>query len=236
MNLPDSGFDVLSAVAIANEWLIDWTRELRHYSGVRSVNQSSDMRFFDSQEVNVGSYVEAEIPTGETLAWALGLTWDGSEWEIDAYVSRSHRDGDRPLLRVAELRGTNSREFISALGETVKRLIEADVSAVEPALGVHGDVRVGCEIVKWIADEPIPGWVEARLTDAHGKTLVFHDKPPIFELAPVTKLTKFPVPGQLRCEVLGRQVEGARMIVNVRAVDVDSDGEARLDVDSGQLF
>ena len=32
-----------------------------------------------------------------------------------------------------------------------------------------------------MSDEPFPGWVEIRLTDAEGSTHAFFDKPPVFE-------------------------------------------------------
>jgi len=35
--------------------------------------------------------------------------------------------------------------------------------------------------VRWVSDEPFPGWVEVHLALADGSAAVFNDKPPIFE-------------------------------------------------------
>lgn len=53
-----------------------------------------------------------------------------------------------------------------------------------------------CQVVRWVRDEPNPGWVEVQFTDAHGEVWHFFDKPPIFERAdgaPLTRATSYPV-------------------------------------------
>lgn len=51
-------------------------------------------------------------------------------------------------------------------------------------------------VVRWVSDEPQPGWVEAKFIDAAGETWTFFDKPPIFEApgtVPLTASTDYPV-------------------------------------------
>jgi|SRR5947209_4076629 len=60
-------------------------------------------------------------------------------------------------------------------------------------------VLILMEIVRWVSDEPFPGLVEARLTDAHGRTWTFIDKHPMFDArgqlsATVTYPVHLPVP------------------------------------------
>jgi hypothetical protein len=37
---------------------------------------------------------------------------------------------------------------------------------------------VACQVVRWVADEPRPGLVEAQLTDSDGRVWSFTDKEP----------------------------------------------------------
>lgn len=65
-----------------------------------------------------------------------------------------------------------------------------------------------CEATRWALDDDDdfwPGWVEVRLTDAHGRQWVFFDKPPIFgggdALGP--KAT-YPIAVTIDCVILRR--------------------------------
>jgi hypothetical protein len=95
-----------------------------------------------------------------------------------------------------------------------------------------------CELTRWLADEPQPGLVEARMTDASGRTWLFVDKPPIFTNQVISPATAFPVAAGIRCEVAGRyQRDDGQAVVEVTTVDVDSvDGRHRFSVNADQLF
>jgi len=79
---------------------------------------------------------------------------------------------------------------------------------------------LNCEILRWVSDEPQPGIVEARFTDAAGKSWVLFDKSAIFTAEAINGGSAYPRPGIVRCEVLNRRrsVSG-REIVRVRAID-----------------
>ncbi|MDP9282469.1 MAG: hypothetical protein M3P38_10280 [Chloroflexota bacterium] len=98
---------------------------------------------------------------------------------------------------------------------------------------------VRCQVARWVSSKPIPGVVEARLTDIHGKTWLFRDKAPVFSTHPLTAKTALPVTGELRCEVIERGEQGeqrGRTIVSIRTLDVDSDGHDRFDVDAADVL
>ncbi|WP_171075354.1 hypothetical protein [Nonomuraea basaltis] len=68
-------------------------------------------------------------------------------------------------------------------------------------------VTLRCQVVRWVSDEPQPGWVEARFTDAHGRRWTFFDKPPIFENeAELTPEASYPQEAGLACVVTGTQI------------------------------
>ena len=69
-------------------------------------------------------------------------------------------------------------------------------------------VEVRCQIIRWVADEPFPGLVEARLIDIDGRSWTFIDKDPIFSKVGLSRGTKFPVDGAIRCELVKRDVLG----------------------------
>jgi hypothetical protein len=90
---------------------------------------------------------------------------------------------------------------------------------------------VGCQIVRWVADKPQPGWVEVSLVDASGREWLFFDKPPIFSdqaLGPGSRL----VAGAMRCRVLSEQGK----LLEVELLDTESeDGTTRFLVWADQL-
>lgn len=95
------------------------------------------------------------------------------------------------------------------------------------------DATLLCEAVRWVSDEPFPGWVEVVLTDADGHVCRFLDKPPIFESAgQITKESAFPVAAGLRVTVVE---DGDPAVVVTRDVDSD-EGESRFRVPAAALI
>ncbi|MCR8577523.1 hypothetical protein [Streptomyces sp. Isolate_219] len=64
-------------------------------------------------------------------------------------------------------------------------------------------VFLSCEAVRWVDDEPQPGLVEVRFTDAHQQQWAFIDKWPVFtdgdDLAPDAH---YPVEVVILCDIL----------------------------------
>ncbi|MEJ8652620.1 hypothetical protein WKI65_32240 [Streptomyces sp. MS1.AVA.3] len=64
-------------------------------------------------------------------------------------------------------------------------------------------VFLSCEAVRWVDDEPQPGLVEVRFTDAHQQQWAFIDKWPVFtdgdDLAPDAH---YPVEVAILCDIL----------------------------------
>lgn len=87
---------------------------------------------------------------------------------------------------------------------------------------------VACQVIRWVADEPQPGLVEAQLIDADGQLWSFIDKEPIFSSGYLGPNARFPIPGAIRCQVTGRETgaDGQEVIVidTGRPDGVDSDG------------
>ncbi|MEV8375281.1 hypothetical protein AB0P21_21280 [Kribbella sp. NPDC056861] len=60
-----------------------------------------------------------------------------------------------------------------------------------------------CEAVRWVSDEPFPGWIEVTFTDADGQLWSVFDKPPVFDSSvELMRDAPFPVAAELTCEVL----------------------------------
>ncbi|OKI21518.1 hypothetical protein A6A25_09480 [Saccharothrix sp. CB00851] len=59
--------------------------------------------------------------------------------------------------------------------------------------------------VRWVSDEPFPGWVEVQLTDVHGVAWSLFDKPTVFDDEDrLRNHTAYPVDVDVPCEVVGR--------------------------------
>lgn len=83
---------------------------------------------------------------------------------------------------------------------------------------------VRCEVVRWVADEPQPGWVEASFIDAQGQRWSFLDKPPVFG-ADIHRGSELPVPAMIRCEIVASRRDSREAeVLEVRLLDgIESD-------------
>jgi hypothetical protein len=94
-------------------------------------------------------------------------------------------------------------------------------------------VGVQVQIVRY-ADDSNPGWVECRLSDAHGREWLFVEKAPIVTDVGLTAASKYPQPGIIDCQVVGRRQADRREVV---AIDTErpwhveaTTGETRFEV------
>jgi hypothetical protein len=79
---------------------------------------------------------------------------------------------------------------------------------------------VRCEVVRWLSDEPQPGWVEASIVDAQGRRWSFFDKPAIFSDEGIGPSSEFPLPGVIRCEIVSPNPgDGGVEVVEIRLHD-----------------
>lgn len=62
-------------------------------------------------------------------------------------------------------------------------------------------VEVRVDIVRFVTDGPIPGFVECLLVDSSGRGHLFVDKVPIFSQDDLTERSNYPCDGSLAAEV-----------------------------------
>jgi hypothetical protein len=95
---------------------------------------------------------------------------------------------------------------------------------------------VRCDVVRWVADNPRPGWVEAHLTDAKGRRWLFFEKPPVFGTG-LDRSSHFPVPAAIPCEVVSDGGELEAGLVEIRLLDgvQAQDGTVRFLVRADQV-
>lgn len=80
---------------------------------------------------------------------------------------------------------------------------------------------VACQVVRWVADDPQPGFVEAELVDCDGRSWLFRDKVSIFG-AELNPESEYPLSASIRCEVLEREtVAGGGEVVTISTVRPD---------------
>ncbi|MEV6551779.1 hypothetical protein AB0M57_24125 [Streptomyces sp. NPDC051597] len=69
-----------------------------------------------------------------------------------------------------------------------------------------GMTSLRCEATRWAVeydDGTYPGFVEVRLTDAHGRQWIFFDKPPIFDdWDALTPEAAYPIAVTMICEIV----------------------------------
>ena len=80
------------------------------------------------------------------------------------------------------------------------------------------------QIVEFLSSDQ-PGFVAATLTDIDGVVHTFHDKVPVFTVAPIDAGTQLPVSGLLDCTVLETFSRDGRELVRIdteKPFDVES--------------
>ncbi|MGW8359032.1 hypothetical protein ACWGK1_00425 [Streptomyces wedmorensis] len=63
-------------------------------------------------------------------------------------------------------------------------------------------VFLRCEAVRWVDDEPQPGLVEVRFTDAHHQRWAFIDKWPVFSSEDLHPDSGYPLEAEILCDIL----------------------------------
>ena len=101
-------------------------------------------------------------------------------------------------------------------------------------------VTVSCAAVRWLSDEPQPGWVEYQLTDADGVTWSFFDKPIHGGWEAMGPTANYPIPSSFDCEIVRRETndQGDALIVistlNPNGLET-SDGRSEFRVRPSQI-
>lgn len=84
-------------------------------------------------------------------------------------------------------------------------------------------------MVRWVADGPQPGLVEAQLVDAEGRRWSFIDKASVFSADTILASSTFPVAAAIRCEIVDTEAtpdDGIVVVITTERPDsVDSEGE-----------
>lgn len=97
-----------------------------------------------------------------------------------------------------------------------------------------------CEAIRWVSDDPFPGWIEVSFTDAHGHLWKVFDKPPVFgSSVELTADAPFPVTVELDCEILTVDRHPDQDLVTISTLTPwgvsTEDGRSEFIVFAGQL-
>jgi hypothetical protein len=101
-------------------------------------------------------------------------------------------------------------------------------------------VSVKCFAVRWVGDDPQPGWLEYQLIDVDGVTWSFFDKPIHGGWEAMTPTAHYPLPSSFACEIVRTETDddGAAVVV-ISTISPDglesSDGRSEFRVRESQL-
>ncbi|MFC9595770.1 hypothetical protein ACFTUC_38990 [Streptomyces sp. NPDC056944] len=100
-------------------------------------------------------------------------------------------------------------------------------------------VSLHCEAVRWVDDEPQPGLVEVRFTDAHHQQWTFIDKWPVFSGEDLHSDSSYPVEVGILCDILtsgNSSGTGDTVKISVAPWGLESlDGRIEFEVRADQL-
>ena len=90
-------------------------------------------------------------------------------------------------------------------------------------------------IAQWLSDEPQPGWVVVRFSDASGREWTLEDKPPIFTARSFVA-ADLPIDGVVKCVVRALRLDSqARDVATIQSSVGAPDGTSTFDVFREQL-
>ncbi|MEU1623551.1 hypothetical protein ABZ479_40475 [Streptomyces sp. NPDC005722] len=95
-----------------------------------------------------------------------------------------------------------------------------------------------CRIARWVDDEPQPGLVEVRFTDAHGRGWSFVEKSAVVSSADLSSGSDYPIETVILCDILSGNAAGTTNTVRISLAPwgLESvDGQTEFDVWPGQL-
>lgn len=101
-------------------------------------------------------------------------------------------------------------------------------------------LAVKVSITRYLGDDPQPGIVECKLTDAWGREWTFHDKVPIFTDQSLDSQSTYPQEGTIAGNIIRRRQDASgREIVTFDTEEPDRvdtvQGETRFDLTLEQL-
>lgn len=73
--------------------------------------------------LSVDGYVDAELQSGDAVAWLLDVLWDGEQWTISHWVARNGEFGQEQLTEYSSETAITLSEFITKLDEATAELV-----------------------------------------------------------------------------------------------------------------
>lgn len=101
-------------------------------------------------------------------------------------------------------------------------------------------VRVSCAALRWLSDEPQPGWVEYQLIDADGVAWSFFDKPIHGGWEAMSPTANYPIPSAFDCEIVRTETnEQGEVLIVISTLNPNGlesvDGRSEFRVRESQL-
>ena len=75
--------------------------------------------------LRLDGYVDAELRSGDAVAWLLDGTWTGEQWTIEHCILRNHGAGQNVLTEHPVARASTLDDFIVAIGAAIDALVES---------------------------------------------------------------------------------------------------------------
>jgi hypothetical protein len=117
---------LLSALAEHREAMISLAVDLRRRRQVAEVTTGIDIRKYESGEIRVESYVDAELRDGRALCWWLEMSSaDPARWTIGASLRENNASGQDVLRDFGELAGNSPAGLASGLDRLTRELAAA---------------------------------------------------------------------------------------------------------------
>lgn len=114
----------LQAVAMGNEQLAEFARNLRSQAIVRRVTRGIDIRAYESGTV-LEIYIDAEFETGEGVTWWLDARPVDDGWVVESRVQINRGEYQETIVDFPSRTARTLNEFITGLQDATNELLGA---------------------------------------------------------------------------------------------------------------
>jgi hypothetical protein len=103
--------------------LEDRARRLSGDASVRSVTTTVESRTVNDGHPRLDLYLDAELASGNAIAWLLNCIWRDGTWEIDSEVVHQTSNGQDELIALPNRYAVDDEKFMLEVNHALRALV-----------------------------------------------------------------------------------------------------------------
>jgi len=119
-----SGIQLLETIGECNSKLAKLGDELQNNPNVVSIESELECRSYPITGTSLSFYLDAELITGNSVSYFLGLNWDENAWKISSRISMNDEQGYKVIKDFPNQRTKHFNELLLLLPVSASELLK----------------------------------------------------------------------------------------------------------------